>query len=156
MIRQIFHVIQGYMIWQKYRLRFRLGQKKVLLVLAGENRSVDEYALIHLEDYVKRKIADQAVILASDDRLLEQARAAAPGFSFRTEIFRVGQRELLQMYDYYCFEEYFDNVVFTYTDRPKDNLLGKLLKETNIDEEEAVCLGCYCLREIPKTENESK
>lgn len=152
MIRQICHITQGYLVWQLFRLRFWLNRRKVLVILAGENRKLDEYALIHLEDYVKRKTAVQAVILTADEEM--RKRAAAVSFPFPTTVCRAGERELRLLHDYYCYEEYFDNVVFTYTDRPRDNLLGRLLKETDVEEEAAVCLGCYCLRKIPETEKQ--
>ena len=43
---------------------------------------------------------------------------------------------------------FFDNIVFTYAFRPQDNLLGKVLKETQVNEEDAVCLGLYHLRAV--------
>ena len=41
-------------------------------------------------------------------------------------------------------------IVFTYTTSPKDNQLGRVLKETQVNEEEAVCLGLYQLRKVPE------
>ncbi len=150
MIKQICHIIHGYLIWLRYKMRFKLDQHTVLLVLTGEDRRLDAYALLHLEDHVRRKIADKAVILTVDSATWEQASRST--FPFATEVHRVSEGEIPLLFDYYCFEEYFDNVVFTYIDKPRDNLLGRLLRETDIDEEEAVCLGCYCLRSVPKTE----
>lgn len=154
MFGQIGHVTHGYLIWLGYKLRFRLDQHTVLLVLTGKDRRLDTYALIHLGHYVERKIADRAVILTADGTAWEQASKIP--FPFAVEVYRVKEQEISLLYDYYCFEEYLDNVVFTYIDRPKDNLLGRLLRETDIDEEEAVCLGCYCLRSVPRSGIERK
>ena len=116
----------------------------------GENpvTFINKYAgrirLLHLKDYMRRKVADRAVILASDRKIWKQAAAFASCFPVKAYL--VKEQELLLLYDYYCFEEYFDNVVFTFVSRPKDNLLERVLRETDVDEEEAVCLGLYCLR----------
>ncbi|NBH20534.1 hypothetical protein D3Z55_24965 [Clostridiaceae bacterium] len=53
------------------------------------------------------------------------------------------------MYDYYSFHKFSDKVVFTYTDLPGDNQLGRALRETKVNEEDAVCLGLYHLRRVP-------
>ncbi|MCI8822510.1 MAG: hypothetical protein HFI15_08350 [Lachnospiraceae bacterium] len=144
MFRQICHIVHGRLVWLKWKRRFRLDHRKVLLVLTGENEQIDKYALLHLKDYMRRKVADRAVILASDRKIWKQAAAFASCFPVKAYL--VKEQELLLLYDYYCFEEYFDNVVFTFVSRPKDNLLERVLRETDVDEEEAVCLGLYCLR----------
>lgn len=147
MLKQILHITYGYFVWLKYKLRFRMNEHKVLLVLTGDNKKIDYYALLHLGDYVKRKIADMALILVMDKEMLKLAKSM--DFPFTAEVLQVKEKEILSFYDYFCFEEYMDNVVFTYTGRPKENLLWKLLEKTDIHEEEAVCLGYYCLRHVP-------
>ena len=56
MIKQICHIIHGYLIWLRYKMRFKLDQHTVLLILTGEDRRLDAYALLHLEDHVRHKI----------------------------------------------------------------------------------------------------
>ena len=154
MIREICSVTYGRLIWQKYKRRFCLDEHTVVLVLAGENRKVDYYALAHLEDYVKRKVASRGVILAADKRALGQARKMK--FPFDTEVCRVKENEVLRLHDYYCFEEYFDNIVFTFIRRPEANMLWKLRRETEVNEEEVACLGCYCLRRMPEKKQDAR
>lgn len=48
--------------------------------------------------------------------------------------------------------KFYENIVFTYDNRPEDNLLGDLLEEGLIDEKEAVCLGLFGLRKVPEAE----
>ena len=63
---------------------------------------------------------------------------------------------LKALYDYYSFDKFFDNIVFTYKTFPKYNLLGKVLNETSINEQDAVCLALYHLREVPEIKKMEK
>ncbi len=148
MVREMVRVTYARLVWRKYKRRFGLDGRTVTLVLAGESRKVDYYALAHLEDYVKRKVASRAVVLASDAKALRQARKRR--FPFPVDVRRVAWKEILLLHEYYCFEEYFDNIAFTFIRRPEANMLWKLLRETDVDEEEVACLGCYCLRRMPE------
>ena len=113
MFRQICHIVHGRLVWLKWKRRFRLDHRKVLLVLTGENEQIDKYALLHLKDYMRRKVADRAVILASDRKIWKQAAAFASCFPVKAYLVKEQERGL---------------------------------RETDVDEEEAVCLGLYCLR----------
>ena len=41
MFRQICHIVHGRLVWLKWKRRFRLDHRKVLLVLTGENEQID-------------------------------------------------------------------------------------------------------------------
>lgn len=131
-------------------MRFWITQQKVVLVLVHDQERLDKYALAHLGDYMDRKYAKRAVILFHDKRTYGQIRRMHLEKPVR--LCRWPERRIEELYRYYSFYKFSDRVVFTYTDRPKDNRLGKVLRETEIGEEEAVCLGLYRLRRIPARE----
>ena len=54
------------------------------------------------------------------------------------------------LYKWYCMDGRRKNVVFTFVKTNKDNLLEHFINETDINEEDVVCLALYNLREIPK------
>lgn len=149
MLKQIFHIIRGYLVWLKYKIKFQVNQRTVMLILTGENRKIDYYAMHYLETFIEQKIADKVIILAKDKDVLKWAGSFQ--FSFKTIVYYAEEQEILLLYDYYCFEEKFDNIVFTFTERPEDNMIGRMLRETEINEAEAVCLGYYCLRNVPES-----
>lgn len=131
-------------------MRYHVNEKKVILVLVNDNRRLDAYALAHLEDFMDRKYADGAVILFSSEdvcRLIQKARKTYIKAPVR--LCRWPGKGIEKLYRYYSFYKFSDRIVFTYTDRPKENQLGRVLRETRITEEEAVCLGLYRLRRVP-------
>lgn len=148
MIKKIIYVLQGFFIWDVLRLRLRIQNKKVVIILVNENKKLDYYAIMHLEDFVKRKCADEALILVDERRSYKMVRAVNPPIPVK--IYWYPKDKIERLYEYYSFYKFSDRVVFTYTDNPKDNQLGRVLRETEIDEEDAVCLGLYHLRTIPK------
>lgn len=150
MIKEILAVLQGALIWQIFCIQCHVDKKRVVLVLVNDNRRLDAYALAHIEDFMGRKYADEAIILFSGENTRRMIQKA--GKSYIKSPVRLccwpGKR-IEKLYRYYSFYRFSDRIVFTYTDRPKDNRLGRVLRETRITEEEAVCLGLYRLRRIP-------
>lgn len=113
----------------------------------GDNQKLDEYALIHLKDFMDRKYAKGAVLFLKDKRDYGRFKRVKLPEGVKFCLYPV--RKIQILYDYYSFHRFSDKILFTYTDSPKENELGRLLRETEIDEEEAVCLGLYRLRSVP-------
>lgn len=134
-------------MWKVFCTRFRISQQTVVLVLIHDQVRLDDYALAHLGDYMDRKYAKQAVILFHDKKTYRQIKKMHLEMPVR--LCRWPEGKIENLYDYYSFYKFSDRIVFTYTDRPEDNQLGKILRETDIEEEEAVCLGLYRLRRVP-------
>lgn len=151
MFREMVHILHGSFIWNILRLRLRIHDKKVVVVLTGENRKLDHYAIVYLEDFMKRKYADEALIFIDDKKTCKMIKAVDPPVALK--IYKYPREKMERLYSYYSFYKFSDRVVFTYTDKPKDNQLGKALRETDINEKDAVCLGLYHLRAVPEKED---
>lgn len=146
MVRGMMSVLRGAAVWKMLRLRFHIDEKTVVLILTGDDRELDRYALIHLQDFMNRKYANKAIVICQDKETYGQIELAA--LPERVQICEWSKRRVQKLYGYYSFYRFSDRVVFTYTDNPADNLLGRLLRETVVGEEEAVCLGLYRLRKV--------
>lgn len=146
MVREMMGVLRGAVIWEMMRLRYGIDEKSVVLILTGDNRELDRYALQHLQDYMERKFADKAVVVCQDEEAYGQVgRMVLPE---NVRLCKWNGKRVERLYGYYSFYRFSDRVVFTHTDSPKDNMLGRLLRETAVREEEAVCLGLYRLRKV--------
>lgn len=133
-------------------MKLRIDYKTVVLVPVNENRKLDYYALAHLGNYMDRKHAKGAVVLLHEKETLRLAEEVLAKYRLETKkvrLCRCAGKTLDTVYDYYSFHKFFDNIAFTCTSRPEDNLLGRLLEETQVKEEDAVCLGLYHLRTVP-------
>ena len=153
MFKETIRILYGSFIWNILRLRLRINSKKVVIILVGENRKLDYYAMLHLKDYMKRKCVNQALILLDEKNIYRMVKKVASAVDLK--IYHYPKDKMKRLYDYYSFYKFSERVVFTYTDQPKDNQLGKALRETTVNEEEALCLGLYHLRTVPaiKIEN---
>lgn len=153
------HVLRGAFLWRMFRRKHEIDYKKVVLILTGENRELDYYALAHLGDYMDRKYADGAVVLFDRDKTYQMAEdvLAEYGSADKKVCLCQCSRKFIEIvHDYYSFHKFFDNLVFTFASRPKDNLLGKVLEETQVNEEDAVCMGLYRLRNVPALRKRDK
>lgn len=147
MLREIIMVFYGALIWKIFQMRFRVNEKKVVLVLVNNRKALDYYALVYLEDFMDRKYAKEAILLFSDKKVYSQFCKLKLNIPVRLCCWT--ENKIKKLYKYYSFYKFSDKIVFTYIDSPKENQLGKLLRETQVDEEEAACLGLYRLRAVP-------
>ena len=154
MLKKVLHILRGKRYWNWLRLRYAITYKKVVLVLTGDNEKLDYYCLKYLEDFIRRKYANSAIIISPDEKVLKNV--AKMKFSFPIELCLMDKMKMTLLYDFYSYMKFFDNIVFTYTSIPKDNLLGKILAETNVNEEDAACLALYHLRIVPNCIQQEK
>ena len=140
-------VFRGWCCWKWIKLRYHINYDKVVLVLSDENFELDKQAIIHLPDYISRKSAGSAIVFCKENKKDNWEKMIRENSN--TSVVALSNRTITYMYSFYCFVKFFDNIVFTYTDIPKDNLLGTYLRQTDVDEKDAVCLALYHLRTIP-------
>lgn len=147
MYKRIIRIFHGLLAWNAFRIHNRISYKYVILVLANENRELDRWAIKHLKDFMKRKYVSKGMIIWAN----QDSEDIIKGEMIPDEVVikRVSTSTIELFYDYYSFDKYFDNIVFTYTARPEENLLERVLTETEVNEEDAVCLALYHLRTIP-------
>lgn len=144
----IVHILVGWIFWQRVRIKYKINYNKVLIVLTDENHELDKQVIIHLSDYLERKHVKSAIILCKDDCMMEWVSMVEYMKSVKVYSWPITNME--KLYSYYCFIKFFDNIVFTYIDKPSDNMLGTYLRETDVNEEDAACLALYHLRSVPK------
>jgi hypothetical protein len=118
-----------------------------VLVLNHENETLDKKAVEYLDYFMDRKTAKKALILYSDPDTRAWLKKVKLSDHKVVKYMEKQRADLL--YDYYSFDKFFDNIVFTWTSKPAENLLGRVLAETDVNETDAVCLALYHLRSIP-------
>lgn len=139
--------------WFRLCISYQINYKKVVLVLTNENKKLDYYAVAYLEYFVKRKYAEKVIILFHDIESKKMVESFHFPFEVKTVFYPL--EKINKLYDYYSFKKFFDNIVFTYTNCPEYNLLGRVLDETSINEQDAVCLALYHLRKVLKLDEEN-
>ena len=149
MIREIIEVVAGDVSWNLLKLRYHIDYSKVVLVLTGENADVDDYALKYLDKYIERKVAKEAVVIALDKNEREKLKSKY-SFKYKTKIIVCSSKKIDRIYKRKCLNKINNNLVFTYIDKTKNNLLGKFLRETDINAKDVVCLALYNFRTNPE------
>ena len=142
----LFDYIKGRAYWLSLIKSYSIDYSKVVLVLSGDNKKLDEECCRNLWKYAKRKYVDKALIIHTEDNDLAISQLIADDITFQTTV--ISKEKMNLLYRYYSFHKFFDNIVFTYTDSPRGNLLGRYLRETEVNESDAACLALFHLREI--------
>ena len=137
----------GWIFWNLVRIKYAISYNKVVIVLTGEDERVDKSCLKHIGDFAKRKHAKEAIIFCLSE-YYERLIANIEDYKY-LRVYCIESKKMRLMYRFYGFMKFFDNIVFTYTDCPRDNYLGRYLRETDITPEDAACLALYHLRYVP-------
>lgn len=148
MIRQSVEVIKGYFIWQMMKWKNHLDDRTVVLVLTGENEKVDRYALKYLDYVIERKSAEKALIITPKEENTQ--KVFQYNYKYEIKAKAISSRNIELIYRWHCQGRFYKNLIFTYVRTNKDNLLERFLNETEINEEDVVCLALYNLRKIPE------
>lgn len=147
MLKQVLQVLAGHMLWKKLKRKEHINDKKLVLVLTGENEKIDLYALKYLDQEIARKYADAALIISDQQKCIHMALQYSYQHEVKTKL--LSQKEILLLFKWHCLDRFFKNLIFTYVRTPKDNLLERFLNETDVNEEEIVCLCLYNFRKLP-------
>ena len=138
-----------YELWKEFQIKYIL-KKDVVLMLANDNLEFDRSAVTYLKIYMKRNMKENAHIFYFSERTEELLTSIAD--DVKIAVHKINEEDLKSLYDLYSFYKFYDYIFFTYTNYPQDNLLGRVLKETDISEREAVCLALYNFREVVEVE----
>lgn len=140
-------MISGWLLWLGLMIRHRISYKKVVIMLTGDNTVLDHSCIKYLPYYINRKYAKKAVVFYSE--LSYQKADFKSNAECDISFYPLRDKYIGAIYRLYSTYRFFDNIVFTYTDNPKDNNLGRYLRETTVNEEDAVCLALFHLRCVP-------
>ena len=157
MIKKICHIeedkrrmIDNKKVWNEITEDFFDIKDTVVLALAGDNKKLDNNALLLLPCFVQRKKAQRAEILVlTENEKWVRTIVKKHLYMIEARVKAVSRDVMIKIFDYYCFAFNLDNIAFTFLNHCHYNLMGKVLDETSITEMEAVCLGVYWLNELP-------
>jgi hypothetical protein len=94
-----------------------------------------------------RKRCDAAVIFVESEEILQFAETHL-NTNKPVKIKMISKDYIASIYNWYRVVRFNKNMFFTYTDKTKDNLLGRFMRETDINEKDAVCLAIYNFRGV--------
>lgn len=140
---------KDYELWEKFQIRYALD-KDVVLMLANDNLEFDLGAVAYLKTYMKRNMKENAHIFYFSEKSEELLNNMAD--DIKIAVHKIKEEDLKSLYELYSFYKFYNHIFFTYTNYPKDNLLGRVLRETDISEREAVCLALYKFRKVIEVE----
>lgn len=147
MINVWMKLVKGDLLWKYLRLRYAINDTTVVLFLAGENPKIDEYALKYLGLVMERKGCNRVVIFVENEELFSFAKGKLNS-STNADVRKITTAQIMAVYNWYRVVRFNKNLFFTFTDRTKDNLLGKFMRETEINEKDAVCLAIFNFRKV--------
>lgn len=147
-VNKIIRILLADLYWIFICIKENIDKRDVVLVLMGENKKVDELSLEYLDLFRKRRHARKAVVFVAQSETEKWKNKS--GASESIKIRGIKKKYILLLYERYCMNKFFKNLVFTSVNTTKENMIDRYLKESNITEEDVVCLAFYNFRGIPQ------
>lgn len=147
MINVWMKLVKGNLLWKYLRLRYAINDTTIVLFLTGENPEIDGYALKYLGLVMERKGCNRVVIFVENEELFCFAKEKL-NETIKADVEMITVAQIMAIYNWYRVVRFNKNLFFTFTDRTKDNLLGKFIRETEINEKDAVCLAIFNFRKV--------
>lgn len=148
-LEQIWEAVKGKCLWSLVKIKGRVDQDTVVIFLLEEDDELNYYALLHLPDYVKRKLCDKAVIVSRPELFYDIGCNIDLAITHLT----MKEKKIEYILKYYCLVKFYDKVVFVSLNRPESNHGNMIVGKHGVTKEDIICLGLYCLRKVPKGEN---
>lgn len=140
MLRDIIRIVWIYYKWICFKLFHGINKDMIVLALANENKKLDDIAVKRFSEMLDKRYATGGMILAQrevfDDIVCNDKRI---------KVIYTSSKKMEDLFSLYCFYSFTNNIVFTYVDTPKDNYLSDYIKNSDIDENDVVCLALFRL-----------
>lgn len=135
------------MEWDIFKLSKHISNEDGILVLSGENTKIDEISIARFNEYLDKKYLSKGVVLVSRR---EQSRIAPikKNIASHIQIIYLPPNKLKRFYELHCVKPFAAHIAFTFIHTPKDNMLGKYLEKSELDENDLVCLALFRLGHV--------
>lgn len=137
----------GKRVWNRIKKKYQFDDSTQLVIMPEDDEELNGIAFHYMPYMMKKRGAKNAIVVRPKGRE-EEAQATNDSYDARYLYLRQGEIEdLLHYYELYVFT---GNISIISLAKPEGNDLHKLIGKNGINEADAVCLGMYALREIPK------
>lgn len=137
--KNLFKAYQGWWRWHKICKKYRLGNTAVIL-MPSEDRDNNFHALLYLDELLKRRGWEDAVVLSCDEVSVKSAEYLAKNLKKAAYISRKHAEQIMQ---YYCLYEFDSRLIVASLDEPSGRNASSLIGKKGVTVEELVAIGIY-------------
>ncbi len=145
LIKHYLQAWRGYRIWKRID---RQLQSPLYLLMPKETDEYNYYALLYLEEYMKRKGLQEAVALTCDEEAIAALQAFVP--NGKAKGVRLSGKEAARLIKYYALYEFTSRLVIVSLSEPYDTHGENLLGVHGVGKEDLVCFDIYKFGEKPQ------
>ena len=140
MYKNLFAAYCGWWSWKKIIKRKEVSNRTVILLLPSCDREVNYFALLHLDELLKKRNFDNALILSHDGAVKKSAALFSDKILDVIEYSRKNAENLMQFYCLYDFDRRF---IVASLDEPTGRNASRLIGKRGTTKEELLVIGVY-------------
>jgi len=134
----------GRAFWLKLKREYDIDNGIYVLLMPEDDRELNEYALLHIDDLVNHRKARGVIILSNNRQVIDVASDKSDKILSTKELTEKQIDNLLSFYELYAFSERLLIVSLT---RPFGRKLHKTVGIHGVTKEELVCLCIFLIRD---------
>ena len=143
---------RGWWQWRKVIHRSGVGNATVVVLLPDCNRETNYLALLYLDDMLKSRKYDNAVILTHDPAVLKSAQLFSKKTLYVIPFSRKKAEDLMQ---FYCLYEFDRRFIVASLDEPNGRNGSALIGKRGTTVEEIFVIGVYRVYPFERPQNPS-
>lgn len=141
--------------WRGYRIWNRIDEAQhapLYILMPEEKEEYNYYALLYLEEYLRRNGLHEAVILTCDEEAIAALGLFVPDGSIKVKAVYISRTEALRLIKYYALYEFTSRFVIVSLSEPYDTHGENLLGVRGVGKEDLVCFDIYRFGGKPERE----
>lgn len=144
--------------WWGYRIWKRIDKEQhapMYILMPKEKDEYNYYALLHLEEYLKRKRLKGAVVLTCDKEAIVALEMFVTDAKIKVKPVYISREKATRLIKYYALYEFTSRLVIVSLSEPYDTHGENLLGIKGIGKEDLVCFDIYKFGEKPERKSVS-
>lgn len=114
-IKDILQAYKGRLFWKNIVRKYNINENKYVIILPKIRTKENYYALLFLEQFLKEKKAESAIIITIDNSIKEMVKY----FTHKVEaVYVVNNNKLNQLIKFYCLYKFTDRLIIASLKEP--------------------------------------
>lgn len=137
----------GRKLWLDIFEKYKLSDRDYVILMPSLNSEYNYYALLHLDEFVRKVKAEKIIILTYDDRVQSTGKL----FTNRIHDICYFSRENMELLmKFYCLYMFTDKLIIVSLEEPEGRSGKQLIGKKGITLEEIIAIGIYGLEKCEK------
>ncbi len=142
--KKVIQILKGWKLWRYYIKKYSIKDNMVLVLMPSQDKDLNNYALLYLDQFIKMKKCISAIVLVTNDETKELV------FQLSRSVEDVGKIELKDaqcLMNFYCASNPDKRLIVIDIDNIGNrNIVNRIISVNNTTKEDLIVYGIFGLK----------